>query len=357
MANRYRLRIFAAGLSLAMSATAFGQEPPTTLWSFLGIPQAVDRVNAGLLNRGGSHPCLEQKPAVSRLADPANLKSDVPAIKKAAEIKKSEDLKPQKIKAVKYLASIGCGCYDADGSVTEALVAAMGDCTEEVRLETVNAVGRAASGQCCANCGSTCCCNQKISDTLFQISQGVDDAGCPKEPSMRVRQAAMRALSACCPNRGPASVAPDEEPSPAERRETGEGSGAPAPPEPTPAAPEPAAPSAEMTGEETTPVAAIRVKSSDRGEPDASDALAGVIMQIDTGKRLAHVHFENRDLKPEAGETLWIYEDLPTGTRYRGELEVVQGFAGAATVRPIGGTSLAGIRPGVRVSTVTAQID
>lgn len=357
MVNRYKLRILAAGLSFALTATAFGQGQPSTLWSFLGLPQAADRINAGLLNRGGNHPCLEQKPSVSRLADPANLKSDVPAIKKAAEIKKAEDLKPQKIKAVKYLASIGCGCYDADGSVTEALIAAMGDCTEEVRLESVNAVARAASGQCCARCGSNCCCNQKISDTLFQISQGVDDTGCPKEPSNRVRQAAMRALSVCCPGRGPASIEPQEEPSPAERHETGESPAAPAPPEPTPAVPPAASPSADMTSDAETPVAAIRIKSRDRAASAASDDLAGVIMHVDAKAKLAHVHFENRDLKPEPGETLSIYEDLPTGARYRGEVEVVRGFAGAATVRPTEGTSLAGIRPGVRVSTVSAQIN
>jgi len=49
------------------------------------------------------------------------LKSKNELIKRAAEIKQLEDMKPQKIKAAQYLASIGCGCYNKDKSITKAL--------------------------------------------------------------------------------------------------------------------------------------------------------------------------------------------------------------------------------------------
>lgn len=241
MATSHLSRMAAAGFVLILAVTAFGQEGRTTLWSFLGIPQAADRINGGLMNRTGKRPGLEKKPPLKRIADPSNLKSDVPAIKKAAEIKQAEDLKPQKIKAVKYLAKIGCGCYDADGSVTEALKAAMTDCTEEVRLAAVQAIAEAASSQCCPNCGATCCCNEKISEQLFQLSQGVDDAGCPKEPSARVREAAMQALRVCCPGGPPVLVEPETTP------ET------PIPEMPTPETPTPATP--RPTPESPTPQA------------------------------------------------------------------------------------------------------
>ena len=46
-----------------------------------------------------------------RIADPANLQSDNPAIKAAAKAKAEQDLAPQKIKAIKYLATVGCAAF------------------------------------------------------------------------------------------------------------------------------------------------------------------------------------------------------------------------------------------------------
>jgi len=60
--------------------------------------------------------------------------------KAAAEIKAEEDAAPQKIKALRYLATIGCaGCYPG---VEEGLLAALDDCTESVRYEAVKALRR-----------------------------------------------------------------------------------------------------------------------------------------------------------------------------------------------------------------------
>src|SRR5688572_25487533 len=113
----------ALGLTLCLSAPVAAQlppppPPPATLWSFLGIPQGYRRMRDGLSNRNGNNPAAERQPPLKAIADPKNLKSEDPAIKKAAEIKQAEDLKKQKIKAIKYLASIGCGCYNRDGSIT-----------------------------------------------------------------------------------------------------------------------------------------------------------------------------------------------------------------------------------------------
>ncbi|RIK72075.1 MAG: hypothetical protein DCC67_19755, partial [Planctomycetota bacterium] len=161
-------------LALLMAGPARAQvggtpAPPVTLWQFLGIPQGIKKLQGATRNRRGNHPNLEPKPPMRAIADPRNLESPDPSIKKAAEVKTAEDLKAQKIKAVKYLASIGCGCYDADGGVTAALAASMQDCTEDVRYETINAVAEAAENGACARCGEGCCCNKEILTVLAKL--------------------------------------------------------------------------------------------------------------------------------------------------------------------------------------------
>lgn len=208
-----KIRIYAAPLiclaiALAIGRPVFSQAPaappaPTTIWNFLGIPQGVNKIRDATINRRGNFPGLERRPPLKAIADPANLTSGVPAMEAAAEIKQAEDLKKQKIKAIKYLARIGCGCYDKDKKVTKALLASMEDCTEEVRLAAVEAVLEAAEGKLCANCHSACCCGKEIVEKLSQIAYERDDTGCFIEPSERVRAAAQEALAACCPNRLP----------------------------------------------------------------------------------------------------------------------------------------------------------
>lgn len=228
-----KTRLVAVALAVAISGSAFGQAAapgvaaPPTLWSFLGVPQGVKKVQGALTNRRGNRPQAEPKDALKALNDPANLESPDAAIKRAAEIKKAEDLKPQKIKAIKYLASIGCGCYDKDGSVTDALVAAAEDCTEDVRLATMQQIQSAATGKCCSNCGQVCCCNDKMLKKLAQIAYERDEFGCYSEPSKRVRGAAATALAACCPGSVPLEIlqekpdetAPEKQPAPVPERE------------------------------------------------------------------------------------------------------------------------------------------
>lgn len=233
---------------------------PQTFWNWMGIPS---QPLAGIRNRGGNFPEFERKPALKKIADPANLASDNAAIKKAAEIKAQEDMAAQKIKAIKYLAEIGCGgCYEG---VDKALAEALDDCTEAVRYEAVQAVIAAsacgenhcvkkcvrqtktckeaacdcwvgcmkrtcatmhllcgkpgpdgvtlksklpgyacgAGGNCpgsrCA-CGDGNCCTSEILNKLSTMAFEKDDRGCWKEPSPRVRAMARQALRACGPN-------------------------------------------------------------------------------------------------------------------------------------------------------------
>jgi hypothetical protein len=176
--------------------------PPTTLWSFMGVPQGYRWFRDNAFNRSGLRPGLERQPPLKAIADPRNLASPDAAIKKAAEVKQAEDLKKQKIKAIRYLASIGCGCYNRDGSITDAMLKAMDDCTEEVRWAAVTAISEAATGEMCANCKQKSCCSEEISKKLYQIAYEHDETGCFLEPSERVRTAASEALRVCCPGGG-----------------------------------------------------------------------------------------------------------------------------------------------------------
>ncbi len=185
------------------SSAALAQAPAGggTLWHFLGIPQGARYLRDNTLNRSGNRPALERKPPLKPIGDPKNLESPDPSIKKAAEVKQAEDLKKQKIKAIKYLASIGCGCYNRDGSITDALLKSMDDCTEEVRLATVQSMSEAAMGERCANCKQRSCCSEELSNKLYEIAYERDETGCFLEPSERVRLAAAEALRTCCEGR------------------------------------------------------------------------------------------------------------------------------------------------------------
>ena len=114
-------------------------------------------------------------------------------IKAAAKIKTEEDLAQQKIKAIKYLATIGCGCYPG---VKDALLAALEDCTEEVRYEGALAFCEAA-GNPCKQCNQSGCCAADVMTKLREMAYGQDDKCCFTEPSARVRAMAASALKRC----------------------------------------------------------------------------------------------------------------------------------------------------------------
>lgn len=379
--------VISALLLYSICVPVFAQAPPPpptspTLWSFLGIPQAGYKINAQLFNRRGNHPALEKKPPLKGIADPENLKSDVPAIKAAAEIKQAEDLAPQKIKAIKYLATLGCGCYDKDKKITKALLAAMDDCTEEVRLAAVQAIAEAASAGYCQHCSQRSCCGEEITNQLYKIAYELDDLGCPVEPSERVREAALEAMRICCPNRLPVEAIAPVPVEGGDRPPAVEG----APPTtPTPAVPTPAVPP-PATGNENRaaridpnhflrdaslpaprsslpPVVSppssrrtARMQSISHPVPAAPptrlEVPIGSVSIFDANRNIAHVHFRDSSFVAAANSRLQVFLPSENGTQFIGEVEVLQGFPGSANVRPIDEMDL--IRFGRHVQVVPA---
>ena len=170
-----------------------------SLPEFLGLPN-IAKGAGGILQRLGSRllsgldltgrfPGLQPQPPVLPITDPANLEEGAPpAVQAAAEIKQEEDAAPQKIMAIRYLATVGCGgCYP---KVEDALLEGLSDCTEEVRFEAVKALQ--CKPECgCKYCSSPSCCSMKVRKRLQELTT------CEKEPSDRIRRLARIAL-ACC---------------------------------------------------------------------------------------------------------------------------------------------------------------
>jgi hypothetical protein len=189
--------------------------PQTSLPQFLGVTGLSSFVSAGcqrIRNRLGSRfPGLEARAPMLALTDPANMKEDAnPSVKAAAEAKAEQDQAPQKVKAINFLASLGCGeCYP---DTEAAFLAAMDDCNESVRFASVSAI-RKAAGAPCRTCCHGSCCSEKIAEKLWEIAYGSDNCGGPYEQSARVRRIARLALCACgspCPS--PNNSAPEEGP-------------------------------------------------------------------------------------------------------------------------------------------------
>ena len=191
-----------------------------SLPEFLGLPNLA-KGTGGILQRLGSRllgaldltgrfPGLQPQPPVLPITDPANLEAGAPpAVQAAAEIKQEEDAAPQKIMAIRYLATIGCGgCYP---KVEDALLEGLSDCTESVRYEAVKALQ--CKPECgCKFCSSPSCCSMKVRKRLQELTT------CEKEPSERIRRLARIAL-ACCgtkplkeddvPREGPPAPGPE----------------------------------------------------------------------------------------------------------------------------------------------------
>lgn len=171
-----------------------------TLPEFLGLKCIFNGIGVLFNNArnclGKAFPGLEAKPQLLAITDPANMsENSPPAVKAAADIKSQEDQAAQKIKALRYLATIGCGgCYP---DVEEAFIAAMEDCTEEVRFEAVKAIRETTCSQCCF-CAQGACCTEKIRNKLNDLAY--DRQGCcDGESSARVRRQARLALTECGP--------------------------------------------------------------------------------------------------------------------------------------------------------------
>lgn len=202
-----------AGLCLISSLTGCVANPieAPTVWDKLGIPQAAARLRDGTINRSGNFPNLEKKPPVLKLADPKNLQPEKPEmIKAAAKIKQDQDLKKQKIKAIKFLAEVNCGCYNKDDAVAKAFLAALEDCDPDVRKAGIEGLCTAA-GNCskCRNGCETTCCTEEILKKVNDIANGCTDQGCPKEPVKEIRTLAAGLLKKCpCPPAKPVEEVP-----------------------------------------------------------------------------------------------------------------------------------------------------
>lgn len=212
---------------------------PTTIWSFMGVP-----------NPFGMNAAAQQ--------------SSNPAIQAAAKAKAAKHEICKKKAAIQYLA--GLGCTPEHPEVMPALLAAMGDPDEQVRYEAVKAVlqtaevcqspeqkkaTRKAKGICetCKDWKKACekqvcdaidrlcgkappkehshklkkaiksklggecedpskedcpcadrrgsCCSPEMREKLMKLAFGRDDMGCFLEPSKRVRDLAEQAFNAC----------------------------------------------------------------------------------------------------------------------------------------------------------------
>jgi hypothetical protein len=315
----------------------------------MGIPQGIKKLQGATRNRRGNTPNLEPKPPMRAIADPRNLESPDPAIKKAAEVKTAEDLKKQKIKAIKFLAGMGCGCYDADGGVTAALVASLNDCTEDVRMATIDALVEAAEQGACASCGQGCCCKKELLIALAQRAYERTDNGCYLEPSEEVRRAAAEALETCCPNDSPPVIEAPETPPPRVQRETGEsiqpgdsregGSVLPPPPPTLPQTP-PLDPSAGSlpNGTGLTQLPPVTPPSfnefllpSSAADGDEGYGL-GVLLHISPQHGLAHVHFNEPNFEANVGAELGVYSQIGQERAFLAKLKVVESFPGSANV-------------------------
>ena len=171
--------------------------PNQTLWQFLGVKGAFTDIMA-LIEKlrnclGSVFPGLEATPPLLAITNPANASSSNPAIAAAAGAKADEDAAPQKIKAIRYLATLGCsGCYP---DIEDALLASLDDCTEAVRYEAAKAF-RELSGRSCMTCKTKSCCSPKVRKKLDEVANKMEK-NCYKESSARVRRMARLALAGC----------------------------------------------------------------------------------------------------------------------------------------------------------------
>lgn len=333
---RLSLRTLAIGtLVLGFAVPASAQEK-STIWSFLGIPQGYRKVHGAMFNRRGNFPGLEKKPPLKPIADAANLESDNPLLKNAAKIKQAEDLKKQKIKAVKYLATIGCGCYNKNGEVTEALMAGLNDCTPEVRLATVNAIAEAAQDGACGSCSEKSCCTEELTKKLADLAYERNDEGCWLEPSEEVREAAKQALRICCPGRGPIVEEYIDPVDPVDPTDPGIDPDAPPLP-PQTAFKSAAARSSDGTNRLTAFVGDDALIAPAPAPSIAPKSLSqGAVVLLDTKHNRAHVKLPGMtDLLP-LGMKFRVFEKQAGKLNFIGNLEVVRAYEGAADVVPLG---------------------
>jgi hypothetical protein len=314
----------------------------------------------------------------------------VPAIKKAAEVKQAEDMAKQKIKAIKYLAKIGCGCYDQDDGITDALLAALEDCTEKVRLAAVEAIAELAAGEACSNCKQKSCCSERIIEMLAKLAYECDEQGCWYEPSGRVRAKAAEAFQNCCPDccfapAAPALPEPQNIPSPIEGDSSPPIEGAEEVPDDALAMPlslrqtTDTSPPIEEPRKTPRPIDAYQIKldpvdSEDSpssaapvAEPDphvsgatvsqaqtVATLVRGRVSKIDYDAGQVHIMVDH-GLSVLEGTRFKMYHRRLLGWSCVGEVQVVASAPGVAVAQPISGFALQDISRGDFAETLTTH--
>jgi hypothetical protein len=172
--------------------------PQCTIWDFLGVKTLCAELgmvaNCGLNLLGTQFPGLASALPMTSLTNPAAAASSNPAVAAAASAKADENAAPQKVAALRYLGTLGCGgCYP---EVEKALLAGLDDCIEVVRFEAASALAETSRNQC-RYCTSNRCCSANIRKKLIEIATKTNDNGCYTEPSARVRRMARVALCNC----------------------------------------------------------------------------------------------------------------------------------------------------------------
>ncbi len=325
----------ALGIAVWVGGSAAWAESPRTIWQFLGIPQAATSSYDATANRSGDRPERERSGPLKRIVDPTNLNSDDLILQKSAEMKRSEDLAPQKIKAVKYVASVGCGCNRGADSV---LVAALDDCTEAVRYEAAQAIAANASKKC-GKCEQQCCCTDKVMKKLAELAYHRDERGCWKESSPRVRAAAECALLACCPTCGPTPDGNIRDP-----RDLPPGGNPGSNPTLAPERAGDPAPTPPTTGGESAaqmpsiwyPNAAHRARPQPAAEQIAGRT-QGVIASIDPESQVILVTYDQAFTAVVGGEPS-VQHGFLWGTQEVAKLRVVRSSAGQAICERVAGT-------------------
>lgn len=163
---------------------------------FKGICAGSHTLTTRIQSRLGSRfPGLEPRPPMVPITDPSNMSDSAsPSMQAAAEMKQQQDMAPQEVKAINFLARMGCSKNYPN--VENALLSALDDPNETIRYEAVKGL-RSSNGSPCQTCSATSCCSEPLRQKLHSLAFDRDDTGCFKETSARVRRIARLALDGC----------------------------------------------------------------------------------------------------------------------------------------------------------------
>lgn len=207
-----------------------------SIWDALGVQQ-LGQFGSGLMKTSLGQALMQVVGPVGRalglgpslMADAFKKAPPGSAMNVANKIKTEEKKAPLKIKALRYLATQDCNCYP---EVIDAILAALEDCTEEVRYEALKALHRCKTegGKHCKSCagkkscptddpfcaGCNCQCKEKVIQRLQEYLLKRDEFGCYKEQSARCRDLAAQMIQECLTLRQPP---PPEATGPVETKE------------------------------------------------------------------------------------------------------------------------------------------